>query len=349
MPVSDPCVGPERFMLDSIDLYVNARCNRRCSYCFLPDEFLDSGQQMSLEVAEAILAWCGGRAREATLLGGEPSLHPALPVIAHAARRQRMAVRVVTNGSLPFRRLLDDQAFVADLDSVAVSLDHFDADIVRILRGRHGAEDATLTIERLRALDLRVAVNCTVTSLLANEIEAMIEYVESLGAFRLNLHWLSPVGRARAQPNLLVGPSAWRGVLDKVAAYTSPRADFQVDCEVGWLYDDLPSTAEPFACAARERSNLQFMPDGRVFSCGLVVESSELHGYEWREGRLWRRAGTNSELDIVDRASCRGCPLRTLHSDYRVAGDATTAPACIYQRVHAQSSERSLSYSASAR
>jgi MoaA/NifB/PqqE/SkfB family radical SAM enzyme len=320
------------FNLSNVDIYINSRCNRRCAYCFLPDEFFATRQQISIEVADAIISWCQGAIREVTLLGGEPSLHPRIADIAELVASSGLNLRVVTNGSPPFRKLLNHRSFIRCLRSVAVSLDHFEADAACTLRGRGAFDDAMHTIRRLTQLNVPVAVNCTVTSLLADRVSEMIGFVEKLGAFRLNLHWLSSVGRARARPDLVVSTERWRAVLDTLIEYRPARPDYEVDCEVGWIYPDLKDLVDPFECAVRARTNLQFMPDGRVFSCGLLVESEQLHGYEWRDGVLHSRIHSQTEVVIADDAACSTCPIRNALNEYQTGDNRELSPACIYQR-----------------
>jgi MoaA/NifB/PqqE/SkfB family radical SAM enzyme len=249
-----------------------------------------------------------------------------------------MDVRVVTNGSAPFRRWLENLEFAEALTRVAVSLDHFSDASVLQLRGKRGFHDALETGDMLLHLSVPFAINCTVTSLLAPQIGEMIDFCERLGASRLNLHWLSPVGRGRERPDLVVPPEEWEGVLDTVGLYRSPRQDFVVDCEIGWMTESLADRAESFSCATRDRTNLQFMPDGRVFSCGLLAESPTLNGYKWRDGALWRRRGTNEVSITAQQHHCVGCPIRETRDEYRFALPPNAAPACIYQRLIAPES-----------
>src|ERR1022692_2239761 len=80
---SDRPLTAEEFKLRSIDLYVTAACNRRCSYCFLTDDFLASRLHMSPKNASRIAYWAKqGSIDELTLLGGEPALNPDFRTIA---------------------------------------------------------------------------------------------------------------------------------------------------------------------------------------------------------------------------------------------------------------------------
>jgi MoaA/NifB/PqqE/SkfB family radical SAM enzyme len=322
------------FDLSSIDIYINSVCNRRCSYCFLPDEFFSAKHQISLETVGGIIDWCQGAVTEVTLLGGEPSLHPQLFDIAELVATAGLELRIVTNGARRLLRLLESRSFVSFLTSAAVSLDHFEPDVVNALRGSGAFNDAMRTVERLAEQRVPFSINCTVTSLLENDVGKMIEFAEGLGAYRLNLHWLSSVGRGRRRPDLAVDAMRWKAVLDLLGEYAAPRSDYIVDCEAGWLYPNARSSVDPFECAVQARKNLQFMPDGRVFACGLLVESDELHGYEWSRDGLCLHVGDRTEVMVArERDGCSFCPVRTLIDDYRRPEDGDLLPACIYQRM----------------
>lgn len=123
--------------LTSLDVYISSRCNRRCTYCFLPADFFTSGKRMSIESFFGIVRWSRRHGvKEITLLGGEPSLHPSFAEMVRITSSNEMDVRVVTNGARSFRRLLADGTIPAkDLARVAVSLDCLDPAIQDEFRG----------------------------------------------------------------------------------------------------------------------------------------------------------------------------------------------------------------------
>src|SRR5215470_5782055 len=94
-----PVQAPPTGSLTSVDVYISSQCNRRCTYCFLPADFFSSGIKMSLEEFSGAVDWSRRYGiSEITLLGGEPSLHPAFPAMVRLAHDRGLQVRVVTNG-----------------------------------------------------------------------------------------------------------------------------------------------------------------------------------------------------------------------------------------------------------
>jgi molybdenum cofactor biosynthesis enzyme MoaA len=83
---------------------------------------------MSLDSFSDVVSWSQRNGvNEITLLGGEPSLHPAFAEMASLASSRGLNVRVVTNGARRLRHLLAEGAVGPhNLTRVAVSLDSLD-------------------------------------------------------------------------------------------------------------------------------------------------------------------------------------------------------------------------------
>ena len=316
-------IAASDFKLDSIDLYLTSSCNRRCTYCFLPDSYFDSRAQMSLDMVRSIVEWSYGTANEVTLLGGEPALHPSFAQIVRLAAQAAPRVRTVTNGSRRFRTALADQSVRSGLNRVAVSLDAPSAAMVDRLRGTGAFADARSTLEELKQAGIPFDINCTVVASVVDAVPDMLSFAEAVGADRLNMHWFSAVGRGRVHAvDQAVSAEDWRRrVLDVVAAYRPERPDFVVDCELAFSYG-LPGE-DAQQCAVRDRTNLQFLPSGAVFSCGILVDDESKSGYQWHDNALRIRPGT-SELTLTKQA-CAGCPVRD--------ADGGSLPICIYNRL----------------
>lgn len=322
-------VTAEDFKARSIDLYITSFCNRRCSYCFLTDEFLLSRQNMALGTVDDIIKWAvKGTIEEVTLLGGEPALHPDFDQIALAISLAGLRLRTVTNGSPRFQRMLRTRPGVAAAFSrVAVSLDAPTAEQFDALRGRYAFRDALATINQLGELGMAFDINFTVLKSTVGSVRDMLGFAEELGARRINMHWFSLVGRGAEHARDEVVPAAqWREVLSIAQGYRPRRSGFLIDCELGFGYG-LPGE-DAGMCAVRDMSNLQFMPDGTVFSCGMLIDRPELAGYSWQGGVLSRRSA-ETELTIAE-PECAGCPVRTARE---APGPDDPRPLCIYNRL----------------
>lgn len=318
---------PSEFKVHGIDLYIETGCNRRCTYCFLSDAYLGSKVRMSVEVVRDITAWAekSSSIREVTLLGGEPALHPHFSSIVHLIAERSLAVRVVTNGSRAMREALTHEEIASRLSRVALSLDSVDANAFDRIRGRGAFRDAQETIEILQRRSIAFDINITVLRSTAPDLVQTLRFAERIGAKRANVHWYSAVGRGRIHAlEESLAPHEWRRVLDDLASYKGSTDEFTIDCELGFALGHPGENRK--MCAVRDGTNLQFLPSGAVFSCGVLVEHDALSGYVWEGGELVERGNRDDELAIAA-GMADGCPVR------RRWGDTAEVPLCIYNRL----------------
>lgn len=329
--------APDR--LESVDLYVNASCNLRCSTCFLGDEYFD-GREMSLESAISIVRWAAGRGvTDLVILGGEPTLWAPLPLLIRASRDLGIeTVRLVTNAARSFRRFLT--AFTERLDLVVVSLDGGQQETHDLIRGRGSFTNVLRSIDLLASTGQRFAITMTAHRHAIAEVPVLIELAQRLGAEGLVIHWLSSMGRATVG-DLDVGPDDWVSVRETVDAAHLWREGFSVDIQEAFVRETLlggPFAAQPdlsiagVDCAVRRGTNLQFMPDGRVHQCGLTVDRSDLASYTWCEDRLRIRGGV-TEASLAAMNPHAACPVRTsLRREPPLDPGSAWTHACIYRR-----------------
>ena len=310
--------------LTSVDVYISSQCNRRCTYCFLPSDFFSSGVRMSLDSFSGVVSW-GWRhgVREVTLLGGEPSLHPSFVEMVSLAARQEMEVRVVTNGARRFRRLLAEEAIGPfNLARVAVSLDSLDASIQDRFRGVGAWQDAMSAISMLRSHGVLFDINVTAVRPVLGGLGELISFAEQAGCRRVNIHWPSTIGLgAGLSTDEIPERGEWASIVRMVAARRESRPDFFVEIERGYLASGESLTR----CALTDFSNLQILPDGRAYRCGLLVDQDEMSSLTMADDQLSISQPEYGEelLRSTMPHSCGGCPV--MHADERRA--------CIYDKI----------------
>ena len=344
-------VAPSDFNSTGFDLFALFGCNRRCLHCLLHKTQLSNKTSMSLRLVELIIEWAtssGSPFQEATLLGGEFALHQQAKEVVKLLGRSRcasgkpMRVRIVTNGSAPFRRLLRDCEVVRILQNgcVNVSLEHADPTINDRIRGPRAHQDALAAVSLLRKLQIPFAINTTVCKLNAHGLAELFAWAEHSGAFRVNIHWWTPAGNGRERlPYEQLSPVGWREVIRAATAFVPTGPGFVVDCQQGFVYDDIP-LANPGACAIRDRTNLQFYPpetpdslECRASSCGMMADYAVDGGYIFGPGGLrdivQLPRGVGTPENARHRTDCGQCPL----SDYFTPSRANWPMVCIYHRV----------------
>jgi MoaA/NifB/PqqE/SkfB family radical SAM enzyme len=311
-------------VLTSVDVYISSQCNRRCTYCFLPADFFTSGMRMSVESFSGIVNWSKRHGvEEITLLGGEPSLHPSFAEMVRIASSAKMAVRVVTNGARSFRRLLANGTVPAEyLARVAVSLDCLDPAVQDEFRGPGAWKDAMATIEMLREHGVVFDINVTAVKPVLADIDRLIDFADEAGCRRVNIHWPSTIGIGTTMdPHAVPDRGEWLQLTRRVARRVERRPDFYVEIERGYLADD-----ERLAgCALADFSNLQILPDGRAYRCGLLVDQDEMASLTMSGDQLRLTSPGHGEerLRADWLPSCDSCPV--MRADGRRA--------CIYDKV----------------
>ena len=313
---------PPGHSLTSVDVYVTSQCNRRCTYCFLPSDFFASGLRMSVEAFSGIVAWCQRHdVRELTFLGGEPSLHPSFPEMVTRARVGGLDVRVVTNGARRFRHLLESGRIKSrDLSRVAVSLDTMDETLQDSLRGRGAWHDAMDTIGLLRERDIPFDINVTGVRSALSEFEKLICFADENGCRRVNVHWPSTIGLgANLAADQIPGREEWADLVRSVAERAQQKPFIEI--ERGFLGEG----DRLAGCALDDFSNLQILPDGRAYRCGLLVDQEAMASLAMAGDQLrMTRPGFGEELlRSTTPPGCDACP----------AMQANGRRACIYDKV----------------
>ena len=315
---------PAEHHLQSVDVYITSQCNRRCTYCFLSSDFFSSGQRMSADAFSGVVAWClRHRVGEITFLGGEPSLHPAFPAMVASAHGRGLAVRVVTNGARRFRRLVGDGLIGRhNLSRVAVSLDTLDETVQDAFRGRGAWQDAMDTIRLLRDEGMLFDINVTGVRPVLDGVGALIQFADEAGCRRVNVHWLSSIGLgADLAADHIPAQDEWQDLVLLVTKRMETRPDFFVEIERGFLAEHDPLVG----CALDDFSNLQILPDGRAYRCGLLVDQEGMASLTMTGDQLrLTRPGIGEELlRSLTPPGCGACP----------AVQADGRRACIYDKV----------------
>jgi len=284
---------------------------------------------MSMDLFGGVLAWSRRHGvSEITLLGGEPSLHPSFADMVALAHSHGMAVRVVTNGARRFQRLLSSGAVGPhNLSRVAVSLDTLDETLQDQLRGPGASRDALATISLLREHGVPFDINVTAVRPVLDHLDAVISFAGREGCRRVNIHWPSAMGTgSNLTADQIPYPDEWEKLVHRVESRIEEQPGFFVEIERGFLAEGEPLTA----CALTDFSNLEVLPDGRAYRCGLLVDQVDMASMSMMDDQLnYTSLGSGEELlRSAMRASCDSCPV--MRTDGRRA--------CIYDKVRSISS-----------
>ncbi len=155
-------------------IQVVRHCNHFCGFCSNPTTpFTHDFESMRMLVDDFVRRGYFG----VILTGGEPTLHPELPRIAHYAREQGLHVRMITNGSR-----LADEAFARAMAEAGLALVHVSIYSVRpeVEERLRGTPDtlprAFAAIDNAHRFGIEVNVNCVINKLNADHLDGNVRY-----------------------------------------------------------------------------------------------------------------------------------------------------------------------------
>jgi SynChlorMet cassette radical SAM/SPASM protein ScmF len=179
--------------------YLSSRCNCHCCHCWI------MGAGPSRPTSEAFLGVTAfdQAVQEALPLGlksvkftgGEPTLHPQLPVILQIAHRHGLTSRMETNG-IAINQDLAVGLAANGCSFVSVSLDSARPEVHDRIRGLTGAFQKALTgIDHLLAQSVRVQVIMTLMRANVGEMEDVLALASRIGVGSVKFNLLQPTLR----------------------------------------------------------------------------------------------------------------------------------------------------------
>jgi MoaA/NifB/PqqE/SkfB family radical SAM enzyme len=150
------------FQLHTVIMHIIQNCNSPCKLCDCWKT--KKNTQLSLADLQPVIEWLADYANNQNVMvsGGEPLLHNDLQNIIGAIRSKKMRVLLNTNGLL-----LQKHPWISSetVDEVIISMDGFDADSYKKVRGVDGYERVWQNIKMLKTISpylpisLRVILN----------------------------------------------------------------------------------------------------------------------------------------------------------------------------------------------
>ena len=152
-----------------IYVYLTNRCNQRCRHCYMYAGENTSNELATSEIVNLLKNFSTIGGRVVTFTGGEVTVRPDFLTIIEAAKKMDLTVCVLTNGVLWSRQFIQKAAKY--IDEVQVSIDGFDAESYRAVRGSNAFGDVLVSVNRLVEAGIRVTVAVTplLDTLLGNE------------------------------------------------------------------------------------------------------------------------------------------------------------------------------------
>jgi len=208
--------------------------------------------------------------------GGEPMLRPdILDLVSHATSRQLRSVMAPCGMLVTEERLaaLKDAGVMA----CSFSLDGPNAASHDAFRGVAGAYDnVTRAMRVARAIGMPFQVNVTVSALNADKLDALYDRAAELGAAKLDLFFLVPVGRGKDIADYALSDTQTRQVLDWAfaKAKAGPLAIKETCCPSApayWAACGGEATCGPRPCGCLGGRGFAFLSHvGDLQTCGFI-------------------------------------------------------------------------------
>ena len=170
----------KRFRPLMTNFYITKQCNLRCRYCYPPGDEKDVETDLAVELLKKIRP----RNPAINFTGGEPVLHPDLPLLLKAARRLRFYPVVLSTNAYEIDRLVPH---LGAIDHLIVSLDSLLYDNNDKLTGVPGSTRRIVrNIERLSSLAEKEQFNLSLHAVVCQEnldcLEELTSFCERLNA-----------------------------------------------------------------------------------------------------------------------------------------------------------------------
>lgn len=304
----------------NVFFHILTRCNLRCRHCYVNPE--QHGKEMLL--ATTVKRWLKAlvhKRKETNLIfiGGEPTLHPDLPLLIRAARRMGYAsITVDTNGSFCNRIL--ERVTPEELDYFSVGLDGSCPEVNDYVRGKWSYRKCLAGTKDALAKGFDVSLIYTVSQWNVRDLKNMPGLLKALGIKRFFIQVIGIRGRsAKGQKDRLqLTRKEWASVVPKVAERAA-RLGIHVTYPKVFL-----GKSDHFECAGLVADNYFVFPNGRVYQCPLC-EDYPLHSYFLENDRLAPTPSIN-EKDLFQLMIPEGCVMNRLIQPGNLSYDTRGRP-----------------------
>jgi SynChlorMet cassette radical SAM/SPASM protein ScmF len=185
--------------LNTLYFYLTEGCNLACRHCWLAPKLDATGSRyptLPVDLFEAAIHEAKPLGLSSVkLTGGEPLLHPRFTRLLEIVRQEELVLTLETNGLLCTPEIAAEIAKSPDR-FVSVSIDGTDAATHEWVRGVLGAfEAARQAVRNLVAAGINTQVIFTVMRINVDQVDAMLQMVEELGAASLKINVVQPTAR----------------------------------------------------------------------------------------------------------------------------------------------------------
>lgn len=197
-------INKKRFIKEAnfLIMPITDKCNQKCKFCYYPNyknEYLSTEEIIKIASSGPPLI---------CLSGGEPTLHPDLPVIINKLEKMGKRSKVLTNGlrlaDLDFVKSLK----AAGLKAVVLSLNGFSNHILEQIDNAPCLEEKLKAIDNLKAEGIKIEFSLSLLrGVNEGELKKAINFcLENIGCIpELRVRSFSQIGRSQNIPTVTAG------------------------------------------------------------------------------------------------------------------------------------------------
>jgi len=304
-------------------LEVTRRCNLSCGYCGSSCTPRTGAGELSAARWRAVIEQIAESFDAAKIMvaitGGEPLIRPDIHEIFDALRGCGFRFGMVSNGTF-IDESTAERLVASGIGSISLSMDG-PPELNDRLRGKGSARCVSNAVRSLRGAGYKgiLEIITTVTKPVVPELDEMRKIVAKLRVRRWRVAPVMPLGRAAAQPELLLNTSDVRAMFDFIRAGRSdgllPPPEMS---EEGFLGDEYEGAVRPYLCRCGAGVTIGgVLFDGRIGACPELADAF-VQGhvdkdrfvdvwnerYEVFRDRSWARRGSCAACDAFE--ICQG-------------------------------------------
>ncbi len=290
----------------NVFFHILTACNLQCRHCYINRE-QHGDNTLPIDTIETWLRTFIKKRKQTNIifLGGEPTLHPALPQAIKSARSMGyQSITIDTNGYL-FNDILD-RVDTDDVDYISFSLDGATAETNDALRGEGSYETCVSGIHKANDKGFNTSLIYTVSSANIHELSMMPELVQTLGIDRFFIQVIGIRGNSAegADDIQQLSMDSWLNTIPGVAETVAESGIIVTYPKVFLKADEI------FECAACVAENYFIFPNGRVYQCPLC-EDFPLHSMQFKDDQLIE-TGKINEKNLFQLNIPEGCVMNKL-------------------------------------
>lgn len=309
--------------ISSLSVYLTDFCNLNCKHCFLKASpqgkkhldwnqiktVLDYYRQQNYQIVE--------------FTGGEACLSPFIrQAVVYARKIGFPFVGINTNGVSPdVINTFNPQ----ELDKISFSLDGATAATHDKIRGKDSFKKTLATISQAIKLGFNSEVIFTINRYNLHQVKTIIKLLDQAGVTKLSFNFVSPIGNARRNTDILITPQQWvkaRHQVESVKDLKNLTLRFPLMFVTKKEYQEM--IPKGYQCILPNSSKTEIRPDGNIFHCCLTIENPRVVG-----GRIHNQQivlDKEQEINFIKKHYHHACPARIPQTT------SSLIPICVYYK-----------------